>query len=210
MAGIDHTIIFFHNGKEVINPPTKFIIKNHIITYGRDGDVNDVYFNNKHHYSNEFKHYKSSDCYHYEEKYWRTKCRILNKILNSLKFKKLVEERFTLYFKDNDIEIFILISEEYNISYIFSDEESYVILGGYGHRCNCYTHFYGRGYGEKFERKMCKECYRWLCEEEFSSMYENYLGKYVEDENLKIYWKKLFFKPYWDMTESEIKIEFDD
>ena len=38
-------------------------------------------------------------------------------------------------------------------------DESYVLLGGYGHWRNPYTHFFHRGYGEVFERQMGKECY---------------------------------------------------
>lgn len=69
------------------------------------------------------------------------------------------------YLKDNEKEVIVVITEHYNATFYFTKDDAYVLLGGYGHYANPYTHFYERGYGKQFERKMCRECYNWLCEE---------------------------------------------
>ena len=69
------------------------------------------------------------------------------------------------YLKDDEKEVIIVITEHYNVTFYFIKDDSYVLLGGYGHHANPYTHFYHRGYGKQFERKMCRECYNWLCED---------------------------------------------
>lgn len=68
------------------------------------------------------------------------------------------------YLKDDNKEVIVVITEHYNATFYFTKDDSYVLLGGYGHHANPYTHFYHRGYGKQFERKMCRECYNWLCE----------------------------------------------
>ncbi len=76
------------------------------------------------------------------------------------------QERVYYYNKDG-VEIILVVNEtqNYNITYYFTETDSYVVLGGYGHNCNPYIHFYERGYGKQFERKMAKECYNWLCDD---------------------------------------------
>jgi hypothetical protein len=69
------------------------------------------------------------------------------------------------YLKDNEKEVIVVITENYNVTFYFTENDSYILLGGYGHHANPYTHFYHRGYSKRFERKMCRECYNWLCED---------------------------------------------
>jgi hypothetical protein len=39
--------------------------------------------------------------------------------------------------------------------------DTYIVLGGYGHHANVYAHFMHRGYGKEFERKMAQEAFDW-------------------------------------------------
>ena len=88
--------------------------------------------------------------------------------------------------------------EDYNVTFYMNGDESYVLLGGYGHWRNPYTHFFHRGYGEVFERQMGKECYEWLCEDVLSDLVGN-----ESDEAYLRRCHRLRFKRYWDMNEEE-------
>lgn len=201
MAGIDHTCIFYHNG-EVIEEPEELIINKKKIVYGRDGDIFEIA-------GKELKHITLWDGVHYDDhKMFNTPLRFLNKILYKMNFKERIEDRWILNFKEEDIEIYSYCNLDYNISYIFTQKDSYVIIGGYGHYQNPYTHFYHRGYGNDFENKMTMECYEWLCEDQLKTVLE-YCYEYVDIEDKKrLYQEKLRFKSFWDMTEEEKEIYF--
>ena len=50
------------------------------------------------------------------------------------------------------------------VSFYNDGTNTYVVIGGYGHWMNVYTHFYARGYGDEFEEKMTAEAFRWACD----------------------------------------------
>lgn len=81
-----------------------------------------------------------------------------------------------------------------------------MLLGGYGHWRNPYTHFFHRGYGEVFERQMGKECYEWLCEDVLSDLVHQNDDYYIGNKADEAYHRlchRLRFKRYWDMNEEE-------
>jgi hypothetical protein len=116
--------------------------------------------------------------------------------------KKIIEKQ--LYFVSDLKTDFILFYIEYPLQnfhcfFLFSGNTTYATLGGYGHYVQPYLHFINRGYGEKFEKKMLKECYRYLCSDiledvvkmcwkEKSILFQDHC--YVDDQ-LKVYQKKL-------------------
>lgn len=54
---------------------------------------------------------------------------------------ELLPREYIGYFHEDGIRIFTYQSENYNAIFYLKDDESYVMLGGYGHYGNVYTHF---------------------------------------------------------------------
>lgn len=194
MAAIDHTIIGFKNGKLLQNlsfvkfeekqrvlecgePYTTFEVvaeKDFIpFDYNRDGLITfeggytEKYMNiyPEHGYYDKTlkprnsKHFKyMRECLRQKKQYEKSQKDYLTDIPENYK------TRYG-YLKDADKEVIVVITPNYNVTFYFTQDDSYVLLGGYGHQANPYTHFYERGYGKQFELKMCRECYNWLCEE---------------------------------------------
>ena len=83
-------------------------------------------------------------------------------------------------------------------SFYKDSKDTYVLLGGYGHHMNPYTHFMNRGYGDEFEEKMAVEAYQWLCRDILRVVGESinedwditseWLVKKREEFNYKIEW----------------------
>lgn len=151
MAGIDHTIICFHNGRLMRS------------LYKSDGDSYESVIPFEYSKDAELVKPKASikkiipyECSTGRFRQWFGE-----------HFMELLPREYIGYFHEDGIRIFTYQSENYNAIFYLKDDESYVMLGGYGHYGNVYTHFFERGYGEKFERKMAKECYRWLFREVF-------------------------------------------
>ena len=96
-------------------------------------------------------------------------------------------------------------TEELNAIFYVNGNDSYVMIGGYGHYANPYSHFFGRGYGETFERKMAKECYEYLMETILPEALRHLsLFKGAEQENGYLgLWEKFRFKDFWSMTSEE-------
>ena len=154
MAGIDHTIIAFHNGKLMCRE-VKFegdqctsLIP---FEYTRDGELYGVDFDKKLEIPRYYSNTKIGD--------W-----IIRKL------GTLMDREYAYFYRKDEEEILVYKSEDYNVTFYMNGDESYVLLGGYGHWRNPYTHFFHRGYGEVFERQMGKECYEWLCEDVLSDL----------------------------------------
>ena len=192
MAGIDHTIIAFKNGKLLrtlgyFDDGRLESWVSHIpFDYNRDGEILGLEFGRP-----------------YMESVWCSKYRIVEW------FMKKIAKRFInptkYYFYENKTKEIILVSgENYNVTYYIDENDAYVLLGGYGHYMNPYTHFYSRGYGEEFERKMARECYEWLCERVLTNALNERYG-ILDNVQLSRLQHKLYYKSYWDMTKEEKK-----
>lgn len=191
MAGIDHTIIAFKNGKLLKNlgyfenDEWERWVSNIPFDYNRDGAI---------------IHCELDDSRAFPE------CHHDNKILNWIVTKILgsIEQEFWSWYKDDEKEIILFEGNDYNVTYYFDKEDTYVLLGGYGHYNNPYTHFYKRGYGEEFERKMARECYQWLCEDVLEDYVRIRFGIVCDEEEILSELRdKLKFKKFWDMTKEE-------
>ena len=102
--------------------------------------------------------------------------------------------------KSGDVEIYFYRNEPMRtyVSFYKDSKDTYVLLGGYGHHKNPYTHFMHRGYGDEFESKMAVEAYQWLCRDILRVVGESinedwdvaseWLIKKREEFNYKIEW----------------------
>lgn len=189
MAGIDHTIICFHNGKLMRS------------LYKPDGDSYESVIPFEYSRDAELIKPKASikkiipyECSTGRFRKWFGE-----------HFMELLPREYIGYFHEDNIRIFTYQSENYNTIFYLKDDESYTMLGGYGHYDNVYTHFFERGYGEKLERKMAKECYKWLFREVFPYCWSIiFKDRAYEDEaDLFHLQEKFHYKDFWDMTREE-------
>lgn len=211
MAAIDHTIIGFKNGKLLENlyfikceekqavfedtgeTYTAFETvaeKNFIpFDYNRDGLIT-----NRKQRLEEWMEVYNEDCNYDPAKHskkWKKYCdKLRNKyfkhIKNPYKYDCPEEYKIRYYYKkDDDVEIIAVYNEiqDYCVTFYFTEEDSYVLLGGYGHHSNPFLHFYERGYGRQFERKMAKDCYKWLCEDVLEEAMKNIPGLTTDKYN---------------------------
>jgi hypothetical protein len=218
MASIDHTCLVYLNGKNIEENYPLFV-DGYLVYYTRDGEVSDVFNGTEKSfydarkvdgYKNvEFKHIFVFDAYHYEDYSVVIRNKLIREFLEKILPKKKVEDTYIKYFSNECLEIYCYVNKTFNVSFIFGKENSYVILGGYGHYQNPYTHFMHRGYGKDFEQKMVKECYRWLCDSIFKDEIVRTITNWDDEENIcKGYWDLLKYKDWYDMTEEERKEEF--
>lgn len=201
MAGIDHTIIAFHNGKLMRSLCAGDGVKLHSLIpfeHSRDAELCNITYTEEH----DIEEVYSSNC-------------IADFFIR--KFGDYIEKEHVGYFKDNEKEIFTIEGMGYNAIFYADAKDTYVLIGGYGHYQNPYTHFFGRGYGEHFERKIAKECFEWLCD---------FVLKFIIDEikllknhrdAYDMFVKKLGYVNYYDMSEEEKEayrnnplIDYDD
>ena len=87
----------------------------------------------------------------------------LKAIAKRLFGRRFLHKNSYAFYADRDVEIISVKTPDYCATFYLDWHNTYIMLGGYGHHKNPYTHFYNRGYGEAFERKMALECYCWLC-----------------------------------------------
>lgn len=185
MAACDHTIICFHNGKlmRTLYREEKSLVP---FKYNRDALPDDIVFN--------------------EIKQVPVLCST-NRFLDWFgnRFLNCLPHNQAGYFHENNVQLISWQTENFNVIFYVNSDESYVMLGGYGHYCNPYTHFYNRGFGEVFERKMAKECYRWLIREVLPEVLD-WLSSFEAAEWANGYlglWEKFRFKNFWSMTSEE-------
>lgn len=217
MASIDHTTIVFKNGKlmtelykELEGGISEWLLP---FDYGRDGDIYKV---------NEIDIWKDIKWHRdeYDAIYQRSGFQLVYDKTNVrswiewFKWKLHIMERM-YYQKEvgewskDGIKVYIYHnhSNQSFVSFYIDEEKSdtYVVLGGYGHRCNVYTHFYERGYGDAFERKMALEAYRWCMEDVLKMVVESIVDgdMFDEEDSFKALQNKFGYKDYWDMSEEE-------
>ena len=83
-----------------------------------------------------------------------------------------------------DCDIVTVLDDNYSITYCINGDDAYIATGGCRHHLNPYLHFYHRGYGEKFEKKMCRECLNYLCENILKRLLET-IYPYEHDDYIK-------------------------
>lgn len=181
MAAGDHTIIYFHNGKlmRTLYREERNTWKSLVpFKYNRDALPVGVAFD-------EIKQVP---------RLWSTNC-----------FLKCLPYDCIGYGNHNGGLLIAFHTEELNAIFYVNGNDSYVMIGGYGHYANPYSHFFGRGYGETFERKMAKECYGYLMETILPEALRHLsLFKGAEQENGYLgLWEKFRFKDFWSMTSEE-------
>lgn len=241
MAGIDHTRIYFHNGmlmKEIdycdwIERDTawetsdgKVHITNEIV--GTTNEVNLLPFETTRDglFTRDFcgvsLEYNMERIFLdiYFKHGWQEKRAIKLYDKNSYKAeKKYPDQNFNnrLYWFKNEHRLIISqYTEDYCLTFYFNldTKDSWVVLGGYGHYANPFTHFYHRGYGEEFEKKMAHEAYIWVCERLLPDLLDYCISETLEEDEeyfmgaeytqyYKALAEMLRFKHYWSMCETE-------
>ena len=180
MAAIDHTVIVYKNGEYLKNPDTYDENGDFIdlcpFDYSRDGEITAVYEED-----GTKIEVLWSDIKWYHDEYdaiyeragidgaplfpitWWKLVRILQWKLHIM--RRSCYARDVGVWKSGDVEIYFYrnIPGSTYVSFYKDSKDTYVLLGGYGHHKNPYTHFMHRGYGDEFESKMAVEAYQWLC-----------------------------------------------
>lgn len=174
MAAIDHTTIVFKNGKWMEEPYAFDENDNYLnlcpFEYGRDGNIHTVYGKD---IRNNIKWYRDEYDAIYERDGWRnwgTVRKTPYGIWAWLKYRlhfmhKIGYRKEVGVWTEGENELYIY-HDEFKQSYVsFYDDgnDTYIVIGGYGHHKNVYAHFYARGYGNEFEKKMTEEAFRWAC-----------------------------------------------
>ena len=215
MATIDHTVIVYKNGEYVRDP---FLFNGdgvHLnlcpFDYTRDGEITAIYEKD----GTKIEVLRSDIKWHHDEYdaiYERAGihgARLFPitwwKLLKILQWKLHIMRR-SCYVRDvgvwrsGDVEIYFYrnIPGSTYVSFYKDSTDTYVLLGGYGHLKNPYTHFMRRGYGDEFESKMAAEAYQWLCRDVLRAVADNifdtwdeastWLVKTREDFNYKMGW----------------------
>lgn len=125
-------------------------------------------------------------------------------------------ENRVYWYKDDKRLIITHHTEDYCLTFYFKldTKDSWVVYGGYGHNNDPYTHFYHRGYGEEFEKKMAYELYNRVCGDLLSELLDYCLYETLEEDEEHCmgaehtqYYKSLAnmlrFKNYWSMINTE-------
>lgn len=235
MAGIDHTCIYFHNGmlmKEVdhcdwIERDTAWELEDGTVHIANElvdtinvinllpfNTTRDGLFTDDSTVSIEDMHRIFTDIYFkhaWQEKramklYDKNSCKAADK------YPDQDFENRVYWHKDDKKLVITQHTKNYCLTFYFKldTKDSWVVLGGYGHYANPFTHFYHRGYGEDFEKKMTHEAYIWVCEELLPNLLDYCLRETLEEDEEYImgaeytaYYKTLAemlrFKHYWSM-----------
>ena len=180
MATIDHTVIVYKNGGYVKNPfvfdedgtyldifPFDYS-RDGVITsiYEEDGTKIEVLWSDIKWYHDEYDAiYERAGIYGaplFPITWWKL-VKILQCKLRIM--KRSCYTREVGVWKSGDVEIYFYrnIPGRTYVSFYKDSKDTYVLLGGYGHLENPYTHFMHRWYGDEFESKMAVEAYQWLC-----------------------------------------------
>lgn len=215
MAAIDHTVICYKNG-EYVKDPFVFDEDGAYLNicpfdYSRDGEITAIYEDDGSKIEvlwSDIKWYHDEYDAIYEREgidgaplfpitWW--------KLIKILQWKLHIMRR-SCYTRDvgvwrsGDVEIYFYrdVLRETYVSFYKDSKDTYVLLGGYGHHKNPYTHFMNRGYGDEFESKMAVEAYQWLCRDILrvvvESIYEDWdvtsewLTKKREEFHYKMEW----------------------
>jgi hypothetical protein len=209
MAAIDHTCIIFKNGNYIpfedtytYEAETDEYVSRVPFEHGRDGDIQSI---------NGVRICEQIKWYHdeYDALYVRDGCRNWSAVRKTpagiwwwLKYKLHFMER-RCYEKEvgvwregrNEVYIYYDAPNQCNVSFFTNGTDSYVVIGGYGHHKNVYTHFMGRGYGEEFEEKMAKEAFWWACDDILVGITEGYVQSYTEEMDNEVNRLRKLFMP---------------
>ena len=195
MAAIDHTVIVYKNGDYLKDPDTYDENGDFInlcpFDYSRDGEITaiyeedgtkiDVLWSDIKWYHDEYDAiYEREGIYGaplFPITWW--------KLVKTVQWK-LHAMRKSCYIKDvgvwkyGDAELYFYRDDlrETYVSFYKDLKDTYVLLGGYGHHENPYTHFMHRGYGDEFESKMAAEAYQWLCRDILRVVGESIYGNW--------------------------------
>lgn len=193
MAGIDHTRLVFKNGKLLTEDEIGYYDEENDtwvnllpFRYGRDGDIYEIgdsdLCGHITWYKDEFdaiyqrcgldkygaRLYKISR----KLSFWYIKQRLkwIFHVMEKVSYRKIVG-----VYRDGNTKLYIYHNpiDQSHASFYYDGTDAYVILGGYGHWKNVYTHFMHRGYGEEFEEKMASEAYHWLWNEVLEEIAES-------------------------------------
>ena len=209
MAAIDHTTIVFKNGVYI---PKPFVLDgdfNCINTlpfeYGRDGNIIKLtnsdgssidIWDNIYWFRDEYDAVYRRDGA--KKFYGRKNLYVIIERLKWLfhKMEFVCYEKEVGLWKHGNQEVYIYhepMKKSY-VSFYNNGTDSYVIIGGYGHYGNVYTHFMSRGYGDEFEEKMAREAFRWaltiVMEEIVNAIHTDV--DIFELDNLRIYAQRKF------------------
>lgn len=237
MAAIDHTVIVFKNGKWLEDVDYESLP----FEFGRDGNIHSVEMSTIKSQETDgwcmtwdvdglmtsiwdkIKWYR----YEYDAWYMReglSKMTRFNwrqiKCLFQWITRKLsdpVYETEVGVWQDAETEVYIW-HEPMKETYVsfYKDKatgDTYIVLGGYGHHANVYTHFMHRGYGKEFERKMAQEAFDWCGTEVLGAIADHISDDYdAEMEVLKslqmTFWDRyigdgpddVWRKPWWSLA----------
>lgn len=111
-------------------------------------------------------------------------------------------DKLYYHLRDPFAELFCLETDEYNVIFYIGDE-NYVMLGGYGHFDNPYTHFYDRGLSEKIECILMGECYEWLMGDVLDDIVGTFFDYYEHKDILKSYYKIFNYVPVLERDKYE-------
>ena len=214
MAAIDHTVIVYKNGEYLKEPDLWDEDGNYINTlpfeYTRDGEITDIFSSG----GNLIPIYEDIKWYRDEDRalYERDGISDISKfrlswwiIMQAIKWKlhlmrRVCYEREVGVWKSGDVEVYIYLNnvKQTCVSFYKDATDTYVVLGGYGHYENPYTHFMGRGYGDEFEEKMASEAYQWLCSDILSVVSESIFDDWLKiDEWTHDMQKALRYEEKW-------------
>lgn len=184
MAFIDHTRILFKNGEYVPDEGLIVDFENgdvtnpHPFEWSRDGLIHTVKnpFGDRVGIYDDITWYRSEFDRIYKRAGldwgWREilRCKFFTRLWNRIKWDLRLTKAYdytaeTGVWKRGKDELYIWhdCTRKSYASFYTDGQDTYILLGGYGHRGNVYTHFMGRGYGDEFEEKMASEAYLWLC-----------------------------------------------
>lgn len=190
MAAIDHTCIVFKNGKWMeedelgyYNYEKEEFVDLLPFKYGRDGNIHtlgdkDIW--------RDIKWYRDEYDAIYDRDGWRDFSTVRKTpygIWAWFKYKlhfmhKIGYRKEVGVWAHDEKELYIYHDElkQSYISFYYEGTDTYIVIGGYGHWENVYAHFYGRGYGDEFEKKMTQEAFRWACDDILVEISESICG----------------------------------
>lgn len=201
MAAIDHTCIVFRNGEYIPEHLTYRYDENDRyinllpFKHNRDGMIHTV----EDPFGSMVNVWLDTKWYHdeYDAIYQRAGWKYLSSVRKTpygiwswLKYKLHIMERIG-YRKEvgvcirGDTEVYIFHDDlkQCYVSFYSDNQETYVVIGGYGHWENVYCHFMGRGYGDEVESYVAQEAYLWACDKVLVNISESICdGSWEEEE----------------------------
>jgi hypothetical protein len=198
MASVDHTVMVFKNGVWLKNQHTynenDEFIEYCPFKYGRDGNIHTI---GESYIWDDITWYHGEHNAYYERAggygrgvglMWRIKW-----LFHIKKFSFYEREIGEWKRGDERLYIYHDPSDQCYVSfYKDMSGDTYIVLGGYGHHCNVYTHFMHRGYGAEFEEKMAYEAYEWCVDDVLEEMADYIFKGFWESEDGRVELQRVF------------------